>query len=231
MAKITSPASTPHGVPSGLVSLPKSQKGREIMSKTEKVNESSPVSPVLDATPDIQEIAGLKTCVLQLEAFVKNLNESVNGAALVEREALDMAAELHALKDNKAVRLMLLASGFNETKLKESIAESSRKAVNSSVLSIREQMKIVGDLTGSLVSKYGNVAEFAPPTQTGSPTGRKVPAGANITLKVFESDAIPSEMKKALNLVFNPVTGSDYGFVTGTGHPKGNFFLSNLKNW
>ena len=231
----------PHGELSTLVSLPICLMEAPNMKSDQKVNETSPVQGTEHAVkpfgqntppePLDSDLTGLLNAVASIDGVTAAVKQSVIDSLDIQKKVDVINEKFKKLIDSETDAEIIEAYKGVQAKQIAAATETTRKAVSLAVSGYRAVFMSIDERTLQLSAKYGMATPAPSVAPTEAPTSRKVPTGANITLEIFNGDGIPTERKTAFNMKFNPVEGSKLGFVTGTGHNKGDFFLSNLKNW
>ena len=197
-------------------------------SKYEKTHETSSEIVSEPVVQRFEEITGLNTAISQMEQFVKNLNEAVSVSADSEQKVLDMKVELNSAKDNAVVRAILAIYPETEGKLTDALTKSNRMAVNTAVSQMKAQQVIISQLTGNLMSKYGN-PEVAPSVhQKKGKTGNNGEINPGAMINQGFLDSIPSDWKIAHELSAEPITDTEFFRVYFNGSDRGTIYKSNI---
>ena len=197
-------------------------------AKYEKTHETASEIISEPVVQRFEEITGLQTCISQLEAFTKNLNEAVAISSDSEQKVLDMKVELNSAKDSAVVRALLALVPDSEQKLADSLTKSNRTAVNTAIQQIKAQQVIISQHTSNLMAKYGN-PEVAPSVHqkkgTKSHNGEINPSSL---INQGFLDSIPADWKITHELSVEPVPDTEFFRAYFNGSNTGTIYKSNI---
>ena len=194
------------------------------MAEKQAKTESTPVQV------PVQEIAGIKGAVERMTTLLTGFEQSVNDALSIEQSVINLRVEINKKKDDKVFAALLALSPDSEQKMIDSVADSSRKAINERVVELSTQMRVISELTAQLKAKYGK--NDAPGT-AGQKGGKLSPFGQNIAKPNIDQafiDTINPVWKSEHNFRVESIPDTPFFRVYATGHNEGTIYKSNVKS-
>lgn len=193
----------------------------KVDQKTQSISDALVIEKPIEKVPEVE---GINTALSMLAPIVARLNSSVITAKNAEASVNDEIAAIKA--DEKSFRVLNLVSPEWETTIRANGIAALQKGVTDEIKAISTQLNTIATLATSLQNKYGIVTPTVKEADKGMKGGKITAAVKAHILNSVEY----SEFREKFSPTFTELPDGTF-LIHGTGHPRGNNYTSNLRNW